>query len=1108
MGNNNFKPKEDSYISEDDGSIFQLDCGPPASSSIRSRHGVESDLSITGSTAKETGDSGRETIADTLSRLSRHEEKYLLVREVGRGGMGIIVSTMDTDIRREVAMKLMRKGSKARDENVIRFLEEAQIQGQLEHPSICPVHELGIDKNGQIYFTMKMIKGKSLGDIIRKARKDPLYRQEYLSNTKALNLFQKICEGMAFAHSRGVIHRDLKPDNIMVGDFGEVYIMDWGLAKIIGRDDPRTGSLRVRETADDGEPLKTLDGSVIGTPAYMPPEQARGLVNEMDEQSDIYSLGAVLYELLTLEAPFFGRTPAEIIQYVITTKPYYPSRRDTEHNISPELDVIVMKCLEKEKPKRYRNIAELKEDIDYYLAGKPITTMEYSLWEICRKWVGRNRFLAGASLAFVLLFLVSFIIIANLWLKEQAGRREQVSLRLQEKEARLKAQAAKAEAEKNLVKGWITQVQSWVTQARVYEEKKEFDRAVALYAEVKDKIIESALPNTQPFINLQLWRASLSHYPELKTIESRGRYVEDLALSPDNRLLAAGTRDGLVRIYDTSSGRCLKELAGHEDCVTAVDFSPDGRWLASGSFDASIRLWDVEKGTEIALLSGHEGPVNAVCFSPGGQVLATGGDDSLVIVWDLAARKPAVTFREHSGSVNSVAFNSDGKFMVSGSDDFSARLWDMETRQQLHKLSFTSVSIQSVAFRQTEDNVVLAGYGNGRFIQWYTEVNPGTKIGEYRGHTGTISSVASLPASTVLISGCYDHTIRIWYSGAQYSVLSGHRGPVRSIEISEDGTVLASGSHDGTIKLWKLDIDEKMTYLDGHEANINAVVYSPDGRFLASAGDDSVIKLWDLEKDASPALLEGHEDGVLSLAFGPDSRLLISGGVDRTIILWNVESREKMAVLSGHTNQVDSVAVSPDGLLAASGSLDKTVRIWDISSKKQTGLLEGHGSLVSALAFSPDGTILASGEYGQVIKLWNVPGLNELATFTLRGHRIESLEFSKSGEMLASAGSEGFIKLWDVGKKREIVELAGHTDQVRSISFSSDTRILASGSYDETVRFWNVGTGEEITAYESFDTVTAVDFNHDSTSLAVGIGTELRILQLDDAAKPFHIRPR
>ena len=405
----------DSFIGIDDGSFIRLTPSPEPGekpseksygqqsllSSLQSEYGIKAEIDL-----KDTAQVARRSAVPLKSGAFKTTgDKYAVVSEIGRGGMGVILSSKDLDIRREVAMKVITDQGKTSREFIERFIEEAQVQGQLEHPNICPVHELGRDSNGRIYFTMKMVKGRSLAEMIKRWKLTPA-ANSHQRITEALNIFLKICDGVAFAHSKGVIHRDLKPANIMVGDFGEVYVMDWGLAKIIGVEDDCKDDLVITDRQEDGNVIKTMAGSVIGTPVYMPPEQAKGQVDLMDERSDIYSLGAVLYELLTLDIPFTGTSPWDVIRKVTADPPVPVTEKVAEGTIASELNTIVMKCLEKEPGERYRNVKELKQEVEFFLAGKPIAAMEYSLRELMYKWIKRNRIVvAGAVAAFFCLII-------------------------------------------------------------------------------------------------------------------------------------------------------------------------------------------------------------------------------------------------------------------------------------------------------------------------------------------------------------------------------------------------------------------------------------------------------------------------------------------------------------------------------------------------------------------------------------------------------------------------------------------------------------------------------------------------------------------------------
>lgn len=392
--------------------------------------------------------------------------RYEIQGELARGGMGAILVAKDRDLRRDVAMKVLLDPSQPVDDGKTRarlgrFLEEAQITGQLEHPNIVPVHEIGMDSHGHWYFTMKLVNGEALSDILRKLKSQPSGAAAYKGFTRSrlLDVYGKICDAVAYAHSRGVVHRDLKPANVMVGAFGEVLVMDWGIAKILNKDatkaikesrrtmrnssvgvdtaraaapDPADPAARtflsagtlgasaevVSSRVEDGG-ARTLDGTVVGTPAYMAPEQARGEIDQISERTDIYALGAMLYEILCGEAPYQGRSALEILSQVQSNKPPMPlSSRAKGHDAPAELGAIALHAMHKNWRKRYPTVADLRADIDRYREGLPISVYRESSWSCTKKWIWRNK-LQTAIIAATLTIAVTVAISLGITVQAQ-----------------------------------------------------------------------------------------------------------------------------------------------------------------------------------------------------------------------------------------------------------------------------------------------------------------------------------------------------------------------------------------------------------------------------------------------------------------------------------------------------------------------------------------------------------------------------------------------------------------------------------------------------------------------------------------------------------------
>lgn len=351
------------------------------------------------------------SVSDLMAKAGE-ETKYIVDKQIGLGGMGVVLETVDQDIRRKVAMKVMLPTQKNNIILIKRFLEEAQITGQLEHPNIVPIYEIGIDDNSKAYFTMKLVRGETLESVINKiANNDRAYLKKYTLGA-LVQMFMKVCDGISYAHHKGVLHRDLKPDNIMLGDFGEVMVMDWGISKVLGREDiyPEDSPLSFRVKDSD---FRTIDGQILGTPSYMSPEQARGEVSELDERMDIFSLGAILYNILTYHPPYEGTSSQEKLSKAQTHDVIPPDIRAPKNNIPVELSAICMKAMAFDKKDRYSKVSDLKNDLQLYLDGKSVSAKRDNIFIRSKKWIQRNKVLS-MGIAAALICLVAGIVITML----------------------------------------------------------------------------------------------------------------------------------------------------------------------------------------------------------------------------------------------------------------------------------------------------------------------------------------------------------------------------------------------------------------------------------------------------------------------------------------------------------------------------------------------------------------------------------------------------------------------------------------------------------------------------------------------------------------------
>ena len=979
---------------------------------------------------------------------------YELLREIARGGMGIVFHARQLSLNRPVALKMILAGHLANDVDVKRFYMEAEAAANLDHPGIVPIYEVG-QYEGQHYFSMGFVEGQSLSQRLADGPLPP---------RQAAALMVKVAEAISYAHRRGLIHRDLKPANVLLDQNGNPRVTDFGLAKKLEVDSGLTGS-----------------GQIMGTPSYMPPEQATGQRGAVGPAADVYALGATLYAMVTGRPPFQAATPMDTVLQILSEEPVPPRRLNA--SISPDLETICLKCLEKETDRRYSGAAALGEDLRRYLAGAPILARPVGQAERAWRWCRRNPSLAGMTIALLLVMLVGYVGVTAQWIRAEKNA---------EKEAGARRAAEDAEEQ--------TGRYLYVARMNLAQQAAETDQTRRLLEVLSPYHPGTRLEHLRGFEWYYWWRTCHLYQDGL---DGNGGFVSTLAFRPNCMTLASGSEDGKIRQWDYPTGRLASTFNGHAGQVRCMAFSRDGTFLATGGVDSLIRIWRSATGEPKSLLNADAGPVRSVAFSPDGTTLASAHADGTIRLWDAASGRPQATLRGHKGRVFAVAFSPDGTVLASGGHDRTVRLWDPATYKPRTTLEGHSDWVRTIAF--SPDGTLLASSGDDfTIVLW--EVAAGRLRSTLRGHTNNVNTVAFSPDGTTLASSGEDATIRLWDPaiGRIKGTLRGHTDGVSSVAFPSDGMILASASADGTIKLWDHAAKRPETTLEGHESWVYSVAITSDSATLASASFDGTIMLWDLRAGKLKKTLATNADRARYVAFSPDGTTLASAHADGTIRLWDAASGRPQATLRGHASAVLAVAFSPDGTTLASTSFDKTVRLWDMATGEPKAMLLAPGSVVNPLpvvdhalvsasvAYSPDGATLASSNTDRGVTLWNLATGKTRATLDCqasmgRSVAFSSVAFSFDGKTLASVGPGLDVELWgtETGNRKAI--LKGHSAPIRFVAFCPDGRTLASAGDDRTIMLWDTVTGEPKTTLRGHkDYVSCLAFSPDGTTLVSG----------------------
>jgi WD40 repeat protein/tRNA A-37 threonylcarbamoyl transferase component Bud32 len=968
---------------------------------------------------------------------------YEVLEELGRGGMGVVYKARQLKADRFVALKMLRAGSSADQEELRRFQREAETVARLQHPHVVQLFEVG-EHEGRPYFCMSLCPGGSLANQLGGKPMAP---------RPAGELVEVLARAVQVAHDAGVIHRDLKPGNVLFGADGAAKIADFGLAKRLDQAGP------------------TISNVIVGTPAYMPPEQARGSA-PLTTAVDVYALGAVLYECLTGRPPFKAATTFDMLQKVVSEEPEPPSRLNRK--VPRDLETICLKCLRKEPHQRYDSARALAGDLRKFLEGRPVKARPVTLWERAGKWARRQ---PGVAALVALVALLIALLAGSI--------------------------------------GW----DAWQTYEAFQETRAQRNVSLAeRYLEVGQRVhAQEALRECPERLRRWEW-----YYldrlcrPQRSALAGHAQKVLSLEYSPDGALLATASMDGTVRLWQPRTGATVQTLRAHRGRAHRACFIAGGKQLLTAGEDNVVKRWDVATGKMLERI----GEGKLVASSASGHRIA--------VVTDLGNR-PGRVVRVLNGSgvewhrwekgreVVGLAVSADGRFLGLGGYGDLHEVWDLESGKEVKKVRLKSPPVESgktywaVAFsppRADGRRFFVAGIGQP--VLW--DLDTGKIVRHFAG-MGSLNctTLAFSPDGGKLAATYRDGWVRVWDvdKGLMLRSPRPYNGnepqPIIAAVFSPDGKDLAF-SHGEVVTIETIFPGPlaRSAALRGHsQRTIEALAFAPDGKWLATRAGREII-FWDVQGRAlrqrvelrkppregsnlafhpnrSPAeVVCGQSEGPLASWVAPGqpaappsvaargARFVALGGpllatcdAQNLTTVWDLAQGSSVSIPLARAGDVSGLALAPGGNRLAVCGTNDLAGLWNARTGKQVRALEGHRGTVTCVTFSPDGRWLATGGTDRTVRIWRAN--SSRARHVLEGHwgYVTGVAFSRDGERLASCGMDGTIKVWDVRTGQEVLTLSEHTGPVTALAFSPDGHLLASCSHDGTVRIWDGRPFEE-----------------------------------------------
>ncbi|HEV8113154.1 MAG TPA: protein kinase [Planctomycetota bacterium] len=936
--------------------------------------------------------------------------QYRILRVLGEGGMGIVYEAEQAIPRRTVALKAIRPGL-ASQAVLRRFEHEAHVLARMHHPGIAQIYEAGTampERGLQAFIAMEFVDGKPLVEHARSAG---------ASDRERVQLLVRVCDAVQHAHQRGVIHRDLKPSNILVDKNGQPRVLDFGVARLSDPD-------------GFGDGRTTAPGLLVGTLAYMSPEQVSGDPSEVDARTDVYALGVLLYELLTdaLPHPVEGRSLPEVA-VAIRNDPA-PSLASVDRRLRGDLTAIAAKALETERERRYASAADLAADLRRHLSGEPVAALRAARFYVLRRQISRHRWLVAAGAAFVL-GLAAFAIVAE------------VQRRRADENARAFADALS---------------KSNVARARLLAATGDFTAAEELLWDE-----HFASPTSRS--HWSLWDL-YSRHPCLETFEGPIGAILSIDATRDGRWIATGTHERQVVLWDAAARRGATLPGEHAGIVMGLAFDPGGArlysldsegllvawdvaartraWelrlegggggalardasgttLAAACVDGRVRLVDPATRRVTAVLAGHVGKVRCVAAGPRGSYVSA-GDDGAIRVWGSDPNVPLAEIEAHAEPVVAMDVDPNGSLVASGAADGRIRVFELASRKKTAELALADIPVRSLRF--SPDGASLLATGARRMRIFDLRASPGAAISG--GPPSTLEESVQVaifdPSGTSILAGGASSPLRRWEA--------------------------ASGGHQTRVEL-----PMGKPGLSG---------FARDGHSVATTENDGRVRVSRLPEGVTTAEFEFGSGAFQVLAFDPTTTHLLVIERSGPVHVCDLEKKREVFARDLGANALNGARFSPDGTRIACAGRDGSIEVLDAATGATVARLSAGLGETQRLAFGPDSKTIASTHPDGKIGLWRLDGARAIGRLEVPW-QVFSIAFVHGTGRLAVGGWNGMLQVWDLTTRAPVATFTGHAQVVTSISSSTDGSLIASASFDGTVRVWDAETGEARLAFE------------------------------------------